>query len=116
MSCLVRSTSPHLLKETCDKRGINEIPDARVNEYLKIVSYLRTKLSVPVAPAMSSVQSIFASNLEDKGQPEPKRCTHSQATLKLLTKGQLAVWFISAHALVLIPKPQHSICLGGLAE
>ena len=27
---------------------------------------------MPVAPAMPSVQSFFASNLEDKGQPEPK--------------------------------------------
>ena len=60
------------LKEARGKRGIFEIPDAGAIEYLKVVSYLRTKLSVPVAPAMPSVQSFFASNLEDKGQPEPK--------------------------------------------
>ena len=60
------------LKEARGKRGIFEIPDAGAIEYLKVVSYLRTKLSVPVAPAMPSVQSFLASNLEDKGQPEPK--------------------------------------------
>ena len=62
------------LKEARGKRGIFEIPDAEATEFLKIVSDLRTKLSVPVAPAMPLVQSILALNLEDKGQPESRRC------------------------------------------
>ena len=62
------------LKEARGKRGVNEIPEAKATEFLKTVSNLRTKLSVPVAPAMPLVQSILALNLEDKGQPESRRC------------------------------------------
>ena len=62
------------LKEARGKRGVNEIPEAEATEFLKTVSNLRTKLSVPVALAMPLVQSILALNLEDKGQPESRRC------------------------------------------
>ncbi len=62
------------LKDARGKRGIFESPDAESTEFLKLVSDLRAKLSVPVAPAMPLVQSILAPNLEDKGQPESRRC------------------------------------------
>ena len=48
------------LKKARGKRGVNEIPEAEATELLKIVSNLRTKLSVPVVPAMPLVQSIFS--------------------------------------------------------
>ena len=68
------------LKAAWGKRGIFEIPDDESTEFLKIVSDLRIKLSVPVAPAMPLVQSILATNLAKRGQPEVQRCFHSQAT------------------------------------
>jgi len=89
--------------EACGKRGISEIPDAWVTEFLKVISYLRTKLSVPVALAMPSVQSFFASNLEDEGQPEPKDAL-SPGNTEVADKGQLAELFCTAHAPVPIPR------------
>ena len=51
---------PPKLKEARGKRGIFEIPQAEATEFLRIVSNLRTKLVVPVVPAMPLVQSIFS--------------------------------------------------------
>ena len=40
------------LKMARGKRGVIEIPEAEATELPKTISYLRTMLSVPVAPAM----------------------------------------------------------------
>ncbi len=56
------------LKAARDKRGLWEIPDDD-KDYLKIVSELRAKLSVPAAPAMPLFQSAMAS-LQSSGGPE----------------------------------------------
>ena len=82
------------LKEARGKRGIFEIPDDESTEFLKIVSDLRTKLSVPVAPAMPLVQSILASKLEERGNPKSKGAfIPRQHQDKVADKGPSADWF-----------------------
>ncbi len=57
----------HKLKAARDNRGMREIP-ADDKDYLKILSEVRAKLSVPAAPAMPLFSSALASS--SSGRPD----------------------------------------------
>ena len=75
------------LKAARDKRGIWEIPEDD-KDYLKIVSELRAKQSVPAAPAMPLFQTVMAAPLGAKGDlhPKNKNVTHRQHQDKVANK------------------------------
>ena len=93
------------LKAARDKRGIWETPDDD-KDYLKIVSDLRAKLSVPAAPAMPLFQTVMAAPLGAKGdlQPKKKRGAQRQHQDKVADKGPSIDWFGLLHTPIPIPK------------
>ena len=91
------------LQAARDNRGIWEIPDDD-KDYLKIVSELRAKLSIPAAPAMPLFQTAMAS-LGAKGDLLPQSSgAQRQHQDKVADKGPSLDWFGLVHTPVPIPK------------
>ena len=91
------------LKAARDKRGLWEIP-ADDKDYLKILSDVRAKLSVPVAPAMPLFQSAMAS-LQSSGGPDAQQSSGAkrQRQDRAADKGPSEFWFGLVHTPVPMP-------------